>query len=1255
MKKQGFALAAVFALSVAMMISGCSGATDPDTPDVPKDDVYEDYAPNKTPGGGQFEYNGNYSAPELTIDGKGDDPQWQAIEQPLLTYGRKVSDGQGGTVDAVSVKAYRGNNALFFLFDVKDSVLLTQGVTNDDAVTRGDSIEFYIDTKADGGKNPQSDDVQINLGIHGKTRIMKGAGVNWGGWNGLIDYEVDLKGGTLNDGDAANDTGYTVEVMIQYKDIMIEKDDTIGLAFGQVDKVRTDDAISGSETGPWNWYGWDFYGSKVDPQKPSTYVLFDKNGNLVSPSADVAGNVRDTAGNPVKDAVAKTTVDGAEMTAVTDEHGYFVFEGIDPVRDYTVVIEKEGYIALTETYTRAELREANGKAVLKEFTMIPTATLTYTTVTGTVKNVMHGAVGNATVAFKGTQISAETNADGAFSLANIPANNGEVTLVVTKDGYAASETKISASALVADGTTAIGDVNLNLPAGETGAFGTLQGLANNTAFISRSLTGIEIVFKGDNAFNGWIELFVDTKESTSARNATNAMYRFFADGHTDVTNYGGGFTTQGVEWNVFPADGGGYTAKAFIPYTTLAVGALEPFGVSFGQSNGQDVWNGWDRSDMIGTDGKAYVAPEIPTDYVRVGADNKLYEASHNNTLIAFGGTVKSGDTPLAGVSVKIGTLTAVTDKDGKWSLSAPVSEGTTEIIYSKAGYITETTEIEADAFKDTFSWSETVAMTERKVTVEGVVTDQDGAPVEGASVTLTVGGEQKTASTDKEGKYSFGGVATFDDVTVAFGKDGYAPVAQTTVKRETLESAEGGIYRLDKSLTALSQVRKINLTGKVVGVEGALQGVRVNGGAAVTGADGTFTLSDIDCVDGTIVLSLAGYTDGEYQFDANSVEAGVTDYVLPADIFLTRDYVQLGNAFGAKYAAFVPYVTRGETGFEFKFVGANAFDGRIELFVDTKLSNGTGGRNSTDYLFNLNANGSVTIVNWGNGGNETVPSDMKLTVSAEDNTVLFTLPYSFLGVSCGEIVGVTFGQFSASQNGWDGWGMTGDYASMTGVNGMAYVAPELTWDYIRIGVDNAPFCNAENKTLEELDLSQYNLHFGNKNDSIHAKVTRDETGITFEFVTLGDFNLHDGNPENPEAVLLYIDTGESVSGWDGVDYQYKIVSDGRVRAKNGAWWNIAAGDDKGNITINRENGVTRFSYKVLYTDIGISKDEVVGFTLAEGWLTGDNDSDEYSQGLLYTYDGENHVVGDAANSTQYVRIKADGSLAVADSNANVG
>ena len=81
---------------------------------------------------------------------------------------------------------------------------------------------------------------------------------------------------------------------------------------------------------------------------------------------------------------------------------------------------------------------------------------------------------------------------------------------------------------------------------------------------------------------------------------------------------------------------------------------------------------------------------------------------------------------------------------------------------------------------------------------------------------------------------------------------------------------------------------------------------------------------------------------------------------------------------------------------------------------------------------------------------------------------------------------------------------------------------------------------------------------------------------------------------------------------------------------------------------------MTKFSYTVAYTTIGVQADEVFGFTLVEGWRTNaDNGSNEYG-GCLYSYANGCYVVADAANTAGYIRIKADGSLAVAASNAEV-
>lgn len=1250
MKKTKWYLATALAMSFTMFAAACNSGETPNTP--PPDngssgDTYQDYQPDKQPGGGQFDYDGNYSNPELTIDGKGDDEQWRTAPT-IATYGRN---------DAVNVKVYRGEEALFFLFDVQDKVLLTQGVTNDDAVTHGDSIELYLDTKADGGTHPQSDDFQINLGIHGKTRIMQGSGSNWGTWNGLIDYEVDLKGGTLNNGAAEDDTGYTVEVMVRYRDIMIEKDDTIGIAFGQVDKWQQNDAPAGSEDGPWNWYGWTYNGVYVEPQNIDNYILIDKNNNLMSrdeqprPDVTVAGSVKDTNGNPVANATVKINVDGSDRTATTDDAGYFAFPDVPSNYSYDVIVSKNGYLTASANYTRAELRAANGGIVMKDFELASEALLSYTTITGTVKNVVYGAV-EATVSVKGTTLAATANADGSFTIGNVPANNGNVTLVFTAEGYAETDMVLSEDALLDGGTTALGDVNLNLPYADTGyTFGVLTGYANNRARITRTLTGIEVLFDGEHEFAGNIEFFLDTKDSTDNRDTDTTLWRFdlFAEGDRigGALTAGGDFKTTGLEWKVLSNGSSGYSARFFIPYEYLNIRPLEVFGISFGQKNAIGAWDGWGYN--------GFIDPALPKAYVRVGATNNLYKAENNNTTAKF-----SGNVGMANITVTANGVSTTSNGSGDWSMNVPVTSAAVEVTYSGLGYVPKTTNIAAGYFENHLSWSENVTLEEQKVTITGTVTDEKNTPLKGVDVQVTWGTNgNKSVKTGDNGVYTIEGITTFEDVTIIFSLDGYS-VGNASFTAADLAKKDS--HTVDKQLIAESNIEKITLSGTVTDINGNLAGatVAVNGSeqSVTTAADGTFAIENFSAVDSTLTITKDGYQALTLAFDTAKWTTG--DYEFETPVYLTKDHVALGGAFGTlsdQFSAFTPYVTRGETAFEFKFVGERAFGaGHIEMFVDTGLSAGDGGRNATDYQFNLASDGGISVDNWGGPQTGNVET-LLLKVEGADSAspvVTFTLPYAYLGVQRTEIIGVSFGQWSVAADSWNGW----DVPEMPGSNGEAFVKPEMPWDYIRIGVDNTPFWNAENKTIEELDLTGYNLHFGKAIDSIHGKVSRDGAGIAFEFVTLGDF----GQSENPnshlvqdELILIYFDKGETTDAiWNSVDYQIKIAPDGSVYGGAQAWY---AADDGHKLTttatITKDQGVTKITYTVRYSDLGISENDVFGFTLVEGWRTGDNWSNEYA-GCLFTYAGGSYVVADAAITTTYIRMKADGTLVVADSNANV-
>ena len=1199
----------------SLLATGCGGNP---SDSGNQNDSYEDYTPDKKPGGGQFDFDGNYVAPELTIDGKGDDEQWKNVPV-LATFGH----GNDATV-----KAYRGNDALFFFFEVEDTILLTDGNANDDSVTRSDSIEIYLDTLADGGLKPQNDDYQINLGIHGKTRIMQGSGSGWGNWNGLIDYEV-LLDGTLNDGVEATDKGYSVEVMIPYTQIGIEKKDTIGVSFGQVDRY----GLGSSSGTDWDWYGWTFDGVLCEPQTPDNYILLDKDNKLLSrdseekPDADMAGYVLDSVTQQaVAGAKVSVCVEEEERIYTTDSQGYFLFEKVDPDHDYVVTVSKDGYIGNSVTYSRAELRASDGGRVLKTIYIKDESTVAKTTLKGTVKNIIDGAVSGAKVRVEGTVLEAASGADGAFELAGVPAEE-DVALIVSKTGYGESRTYISADDLVTEGEaiSALGDVNLNRAYAETGSFGNKSAkFADSSMTISRTLTGVEMNLTGTRQLSGHIEIYLDTKECADHRDQDATCWRFDLndDGSIGGTHFAGGaFTAAGLEYKLFKNGSDGYEARFFIPYSYLDITPLEVFGISLGQwSTSASDWDGW------GFNGQ-FIAPETPKTFVRVSAINELYRQENNTSMVNL-----SGNAGIGGVKVTVGDYTTTTGSNGAWSMKVPASSGKMEIVYTRQGYSTKTTEIPAGYFDSSYSFTDNVTLELQEVAVTGTVTDEDtGAGVEG--VTVSIVGTKLTTTTDADGKYTIAKVSTLTDIVIKYEKDGYAASEKT---KTAAELAAGASHTVDVSLIPTDRIQYVTATGTVTNVNGPVAGasVTVEGNSALTAttdAEGKFTIQNFAGVDCVVVIEKDGYLPLEISFKAESLDKGATEYDF-GSMDMMLEYGVMNGLIADKndsFGHFKGYVTRSAVGFEFKFVGTKAFTGRIELFVDTKASGEDNARDTSDYLFNLNADGSIVIVNWGTGTkNETKPESMKLTVLHKDTApeVYFTLPYEFFaqrhaeeGVAPTEVIGISVGQWSDSANDWDGW----DNFALPGADGAAFVKPEMPQDYVRIGA--RPVAEA---------------------DDFYGKVSlRDESGITFDFLTTGDFGKEG---DQNEMVLIYFDTGETkAGGWSDVDYLIKIASDGTVYGKAGAWWSASEADKIGTVVIARENGVTTFSLKVAYSTLGIGAEDVFGVAMREA---SHNAGDHHLYDPAYDCYFEGGRI-DAATSSQYVRVAADGTLYKAANN----
>lgn len=221
-----------------------------------------------------FDFEGNYVNPELKIDGVKDEEAWSseyACEASSFGYTYKSNRY------TVEISLYRGERELCAFFDVKDCNILTDGNDNGNSVSYSDSVEIYLDTLNNGGDSPQSDDYQINLGVHGKTRILSGTGTGWSQWSGLVQFESVISG-TLNDPRDV-DTGYTIEMAIPYKQIGIQRDTEIGIAFGLVNKFD-----QGGGSAYKTWYGQTLDGNFINPQKPDTYLDYKINSVILPPT-----------------------------------------------------------------------------------------------------------------------------------------------------------------------------------------------------------------------------------------------------------------------------------------------------------------------------------------------------------------------------------------------------------------------------------------------------------------------------------------------------------------------------------------------------------------------------------------------------------------------------------------------------------------------------------------------------------------------------------------------------------------------------------------------------------------------------------------------------------------------------------------------------------------------------------------------------------------------------------------------------------
>lgn len=761
-------------LLLPLILTSCAiGGKGDDT----KADVVS-YSVLKDDGTDQFDFDGNYVPPELKIDGLDDDIQYQSASD-ILTF---------GSLNQASVKIYRGQKGLFCFFKVSDPDIETIGNNNGDDVTHGDSIEIYFDFKNDGSSKPQSDDIQLNIGAHGKTRIFVGSSGQWGNWNGLIDYDVFLDG-SLND-NSDIDNGYQVELTIPYAQVGIDRNSDFGISLGCVARGKE----STHDTLAYTWGGLTFDGSFIDPQNPSSYVVLSGNkfysrGNVPIGDISLDGNIYDQNGNGVAD----VDISIEDEHVKSDSTGHYTFANISPNSGKTIKISKTGYKTYEKFLSSYELKGATNRRYKKDLVIVSNSEKKSVKLYGRVENPAEGIIFNATVSIG--DVTTTTDINGDFDIDAVIDN--DLKLTIEKSAYKSSNYVLDAIDLIGKRDIDLGVLSLCSPSSEF-EFAGNRGIQKVDGEVYREKDGIHFNFTTSEAVtNGdHIELFIDSQESFHGRDSTDYRIDFKSDNTFSIVNFGNGSNNipskSGINSNCY-LSGQTYKIDTVIPYSFLGISQKDVIGFSCGYY--KESSKDWDGFAYPGLGFDNYVAPEYTDQYLRVGIDNSLYRALSNSVLASrIYGRVVCGNDLLTEAFVNSNKVSS----DGSFSFYQAESKDDIDIVFTCAGYNNKTITISKDRIDGKPIDLGDVSLTLGLATVTGIIKDKaDSSLLDGVKVYLESDNSISFISTS-DGSYTIS-IPTDKNAYLIFEKEGYVKYRKGISSISLSQASENQTpYRLD-------------------------------------------------------------------------------------------------------------------------------------------------------------------------------------------------------------------------------------------------------------------------------------------------------------------------------------------------------------------------------------------------------------------------------------------------------------------------
>ena len=239
---------------------------------------------------------------------------------------------------------------------------------------------------------------------------------------------------------------------------------------------------------------------------------------------------------------------------------------------------------------------------------------------------------------------------------------------------------------------------------------------------------------------------------------------------------------SGIKNNAY-LQGSTYYVEAFIPYAFLGVEYNEVIGFSCGSYKASPTdWDGFTFPQEGFAD---YVAPEIPTEYLRVGLDNGLYRAISNEIIAKkVYGTVKDSNGNVLTNAYVNGTIV-----DGNGFYSIYVLEGNTvSFTVTCNGYLNQTVTVDMSNVEEA---QKDIVMTQSLAQVQITVKDANGNAVTGATITVKQYADV-IGTTDANGVCVIT-VPSGQNINVTVSKDGYAQQTVIVGKVALANSANSG------------------------------------------------------------------------------------------------------------------------------------------------------------------------------------------------------------------------------------------------------------------------------------------------------------------------------------------------------------------------------------------------------------------------------------------------------------------------------